>query len=158
MKHAKHLVRVFLLLIVVFSCLEIVRQSVRPATFGELGHFRAAAIDDAKAEPVIYGDVSECASCHEEHVKSLAGSKHSTINCQLCHAPLSTHAAKGEKIADMPINQQAALCLRCHELLPARPADMAQINLAQHMKDQEIKDIDEPGVCLQCHDVHEPDL
>jgi len=158
MEHAKHLIRAVLLILAAAAATVVFLQMMRPASFGALGHFRANAIQDAQAFPAVYGEVQECASCHKEQAETVSKAKHSVINCQMCHGPLSAHADKGQKIADMPIDRYASLCLRCHESLPARPESMKQINLAEHSKNQEIEDIHAEGVCLQCHTVHEPDI
>ena len=158
MEHAKHLVRAFLLILVFSSGFEIFRQSMRPPSFGELGHFRADVIQESQQLPIVYGDFQECGACHKEQMTTLQQSKHGAINCQLCHAPLSLHANAKDKIAEMPGNRSAALCLRCHEALLARPETIRQINLAKHMEDQEIKDIEKDGVCIQCHTAHQPDI
>ncbi len=136
MTHAKHIVRAILLIMLCVGCFEIFRQWMRPESFGELGHFRANAIRDMEELPINYfsGDACNSPSCHESQSKSVKGGKHATIDCQMCHGPLDNHADGEKKLADMPVDHSPDLCLRCHELLPARPVTIKQIDFAEHMK------------------------
>ena len=63
-----------------------------------------------------------------------------------------------EKIADMVIDRSYRLCSRCHQQLKARPADMTQINLAEHLELEPGQTIP-PEACVECHDaeaIHSP--
>lgn len=158
MEHAKHLVRAVLLILVVSAGFEIFRQTMKPASFGIMGHFRADAIAEAQAQPVLLGDSTQCASCHDDVFQVVQAGKHGKIDCQLCHAPVQHHIENDEKIAEMPQNRSAFLCFKCHEKLDGRPPSIQQIDISQHMEEQEITDLRQEGVCLDCHAVHEPNL
>jgi hypothetical protein len=51
----------FAVLAVVFLA---VRQQLVPDTFGEKGHYRAAAVDSIAAYPLQYAGHEECTLCH----------------------------------------------------------------------------------------------
>ncbi|MEW6235217.1 MAG: hypothetical protein AB1656_07500 [Candidatus Omnitrophota bacterium] len=162
MEHAKHLVRAILLILVVLCILELFRQSMRPESYGQSGPFREVAMKEKTALPIVYQDKQLCISCHESKAKTVLASKHGVIDCQICHAPLGRHAAEGakpeEKNEDMAIDRSPELCLRCHQKLTARPEAIKQIDFSKHMIDNELKEELVPGLCLECHSSHEPDL
>ena len=80
--------------------------------------------------------------------------EHRSVSWEVCHAPLATHAAGGEKTADMAVRRTTALCAWCHQRLAARPATFPQVALVEHVTEKggELAE----GICLECHDAHDP--
>ena len=160
MEHAKHIIRALLLIIVVFVCAEVFRQSMIPTGYGEPGHYQAVAISQVQETSIHYVDSRTCASasCHEAEASEVLGDKHASIDCQICHAPLGDHANNDEKLADMTMDRNPALCLRCHERLEARPETLKQISFAEHMEELDMPVSRDEGLCLECHSAHSPEI
>ncbi len=161
MEHTKHLWRAIVILLVVFVGGVVVRHFAMPKSFGLDGPYRYDALNDLKAQAPVHGARTDCRSCHSDVWDNAAQGKHATVNCEVCHAPLTVHAKGDEKIADMPSNRAASLCAYCHQKLRAKPEDMPQIDFMAHLttleaapEDGEIAD----GTCIVCHDVHNPAL
>ena len=80
------------------------------------------------------------------------------MRCEVCHAPLASHVKDGEVIEAMAVNRSYKLCANCHQALKARPADMPQVDLHEHLElryDQPIP----AEACVECHDsegIHSP--
>lgn len=51
-KESEHLVRMALTLAAFVMIFLVIRHAVVPRTFGDLGHYRAAALDDIRARPI----------------------------------------------------------------------------------------------------------
>lgn len=152
--HAKHVVRAALILVLFLVGLLLGRSAFVPASWGEYGSFRASAVPELMAKPVIHGGRASCERCHVGEYETVTGGGHAHVQCEICHAPVSVHAPGDEKIADMPIHRTAELCLGCHQRLEARPASFPQIEPVAHVGEQG----GEPGpaACFDCHDPHEP--
>lgn len=160
MEHTKHIVRAVLLLIVAAVSFVIVRHFLIPQTFGRYGHFRAASVTEHAALSPVHGDVEACADCHDEPSKERSAGKHAAVSCEVCHAPLGVHIRDEEKVASMPVDRTSRLCALCHERLTARRMDFPQVVLRDHLVENgagfsEGEDMKE-GVCLECHNAHNP--
>ena len=87
-----------------------------------------------------------------------AEGKHATVSCEVCHAPLGEFANHGEVMEEarqMPVDRSFKLCGRCHQRLVARPATFPQVVLEDHVAERGA-DMTSEGVCLDCHDAHNP--
>jgi len=152
MTHARHLLRVAALFVLVIAAFLAARHFLVPPSFGKLGHYRAAAVDDLKRLPVRYaGQAGEasCARCHAAQAKLKAGDGHRGILCETCHGALAAHAAapKTGKAGKPPEDAMRGFCGRCHGRSEARPKGFPQQDLGEH----------NPGLaCTQCHDPHRP--
>ena len=105
--------------------------------------------------PLSFAKRGTCGDCHE--IFEIHGkSKHQSVQCQNCHAPLAVHVVDGEMKKLMPINRSPKLCLRCHRTLPSRPKDFPQIVVQDHVGEfeQDLK----LGACIECHQPHNPSL
>ena len=152
--HAKHVIRAALLLIVFLVALVLGRAAFVPETWGDYGPYRASSVPELMAKPVVHGGRASCSDCHPDELEMVADGGHSTLACELCHAPVTTHAANDEKIADMPVHRSQDLCLLCHRELHARPEGFPQIDPAVHLREND----GEPGpeACFDCHEAHAP--
>ena len=91
--HREHLVRVaglFLAGIVVFVALQTL---LIPKGFGLYGHYRAGALDDARARAIAYAGRAACLECHADAADAAKGGGHAGVHCEACHGPLAAHAA-----------------------------------------------------------------
>jgi predicted CXXCH cytochrome family protein len=154
LRHAKHVARAALMLIVGLVAIVLGRSLFVPATWGDHGPYRGANVAEQMALPIQHAGNATCAACHEEQRDDLIGGGHASLECESCHAPVSEHARDEEKIADMPIRREIELCLTCHQELDARPAGFPQIQPKRHVAENEGEFHDQ--VCLDCHEAHVP--
>jgi len=159
MEHTKHIWRATLLIVMLAVAMIVARHFLIPETFGQAGHYRYGSLAEHMQHPVRHGGATACKECHDEEFEVVTGGKHASVQCEVCHAPVSRHIANQEKIADMPIDRSRRLCAYCHRKLRARPKDMPQVSFLEHLVETkalkpgaEIPD----GVCLQCHEAHNP--
>jgi hypothetical protein len=137
-------------LIVVFALAAIALITARallvPATFGELGHYRAAAIDSIVAHEKKFAGQQECALCHSETTERRLVGNHRGVSCESCHGPAAAHVANPmETKPVIPVERE--FCPRCHSYNPSRPTGFPQIDPVAH----------NPLIaCIECHDPHAP--
>jgi len=154
LRHAKHVVRAALMLVVGVVAIVLGRLLFVPATWGQYGAYRGANVAEQMAKPVRHGGNSACAQCHESEHHDLTRGGHASLECESCHAPIADHVLDGEKVADMPIRRGIELCLGCHEELDARPDKFPQIQPSRHVAENEGELHEE--ACLDCHESHWP--
>lgn len=152
--HSKHVIRAFLLLALALIGSLGARALLIPSSFGAHGHFRADNVKEQMDHPVAHGGRESCAKCHAEQHKLVMEHEHKVVNCENCHAPLAVHARGDKKIAAMPKDRKATLCVRCHERLAARPKTHPQVDVLEHLK--EVGETFHPEVCVDCHNPHSP--
>lgn len=158
MEHTKHIWRGTILLLVVMIGIVIGRHFLVPESFGEMGFFRGDALYEFMEKAPEHGAPGACAECHDDIADAKAAGAHARVQCEVCHAPLSTHVREDDKVADMVINRSYRLCAYCHQELVARPAFMPQIDLREHLELSRDAIIPEEA-CLDCHDadgIHSP--
>jgi len=117
-----------------------------PESFGDLGHYRADAVDFVASHELQYAGWQLCAECHEDEVATKNRSFHRTVSCETCHGAARAHAIEED---DEPptLPTRRSLCLTCHSYLPSRPTGFPQIVEQRH----------EPAkLCHKCHDPHDP--
>jgi hypothetical protein len=148
-----HAIRIFLIIGVALVVALVVRSQLVPESFGEIGHYRAAALDEARRFTPRHVGRETCDICHDDVVALHAKDAHATVSCESCHGPGQAHVdAEGEGGIVRPQGQPA--CLVCHQFMPARPGEFAQIVPADHY---EFVGVAEPQTaCTACHDPHEP--
>jgi hypothetical protein len=125
----------------------VLRQRFVPATFGELGHYRAAATESVASREIRYGGSAVCIECHEEHGDIKSHSYHRSLSCEVCHGPASNHAGDPEAHRPAIPRERGEGCLYCHNYLPSRPTGFPQIVETQH---------NPMDSCVSCHDPHDP--
>jgi len=154
MENTKHIIRAVLLLVVIAVAFVFVRHFAIPESFGIYGHYRADSVGEFAAAPPVHGAPGACLDCHEEEGEILSEGKHSSVSCEVCHAPLSSHVKGDERVAEMRMQRSYKLCAWCHEKLVARPKEFPQVVLPNHVIENEGEMTEE--ACLECHDAHNP--
>ncbi len=147
-KEAAHLIRPAIVFLIGLGLFAVARKAVIPPTFGQYGHYRAAALDDIRRKPIHFAGQDACAVCHTDQLKVRNAGLHRTIACEACHGPASIHADDPGK-SKPAITAIAALCTRCHEANPAKPAWFKQVSTASHNAGTS---------CEICHQPHSPKL
>jgi hypothetical protein len=155
MEHTKHIIRFVLLLILAALVFVVVRHFLVPSSFGDYGHYRSDNIAEIAARPLAHGGPGACVECHADDAAWVAEEEHKSVACEVCHAPLATHVAGGEKIADMPMRQTVELCAWCHQRLAARPETFPQVDLVEHVTEK--GGVFAEQICWECHEyAHDP--
>jgi hypothetical protein len=134
---------VFVLLV---GGLVLVRYFLVPPTFGDLGHYRSAAIDSVVAHPIRYAGQQACVECHEDIFEVKEPSLHRSVACEVCHGPAAAHVEDYEEFLP-PAPRERGYCPLCHGYNPSRPTGFPQIDPITH---NPIKP------CIACHDPHQP--
>lgn len=154
--HSKHVFRAAILLLVGLVALVLGRSLFVPDTWGETGWYRGAAVREHREKPVRHGGNEACEMCHEAEYAEHTAGVHAPIHCELCHGPMGLHVdlEEGEKLADMPVRRNRELCELCHREQAARPADFPQIDVREHLQENDVEVT--PTACFDCHDPHSP--
>ncbi len=144
-RDAGHLLRFAGLFVIAFLLFWAIRGFVVPKTFGQYGHYRAAAMDEIAAHPAKFAGHEACETCHSDKAEIKNKGKHEGVNCEACHGPLAAHAA--DPTVTPPKLDTAVLCVRCHAASAARPKNFPQVTAEVHSN----------GVpCETCHQPHSP--
>lgn len=144
---SEHLLRVVLAFALGTLVFVLARTFLVPRSFGEYGHYRANAIAEIAAKPVVFAGHQTCETCHVDIQELKTKGKHATVNCEGCHGALAKHAEDPGAIQP-PKLDTAKLCVRCHEVNGARPQNFPQIVAKDH-NSAELP-------CQTCHQPHSP--
>jgi hypothetical protein len=145
-KDVEHLVRLGALFAAGVLVFTAARAELVPATFGTLGHYRAAAIGDVRATPIVHAGQAACAECHVDVVELRAKARHKGIACESCHGPLAAHAS-GASDAKPARPAATPLCTHCHAANTGKSKRYPTVDITNHAGG-------EP--CLTCHKPHDP--
>ena len=146
LNESEHLIRLVLVLGIGLFIFFVIRWAVVPPSFGKLGHYRAASLDDIMARPIKFAGHATCEACHDEILQTKNQGKHAKVSCEACHGGSAAH------VADPTTNKAvkpdvATLCVRCHEADPAKPKWFPQVVTKDHSQ----------GLpCNTCHNPHRP--
>jgi uncharacterized CHY-type Zn-finger protein len=124
----------------------IVRALLVPEDFGVYGHYRAGALADNRAHPLVFAGRGACAECHDDIVAARKGGRHERVGCEACHGALGAHAF-GQTDAKPARPDPRALCISCHDAKVGKPAGFPQVRVNEHA---------EEGPCTACHQPHNP--
>jgi hypothetical protein len=125
----------------------VVRQRLVPDTFGDAGHYRAAAVDSIAAFPLKYAGHEACTMCHRPIAVKRSASNHSGVSCEVCHGPAADHVAAPGSVKP-PAPRERGFCPLCHGYNSSRPSGFPQIDPVAH----------NPTIpCMTCHDPHAPE-
>ena len=172
--HAKHIFRVGLILFLGLVGVGLGRSFFIPKSWGQGpngGHYRADNLQEQRDKPVRHGGDESCKECHEDEYAAKAADSHAKVRCEVCHAPVVTHALlrdpdapppedpkadrEERKTKDMVTDRTNSLCLRCHGKLLARPKTMPQVEGKKHVEEND--GVWKKEACIECHEApHEP--
>jgi len=138
--------RLSVVLVLLLAAYFAARRVLIPPTFGDRGHYRAAAVDSIEKLPIHYAGREACAMCHPQVVARKAASYHRGVACEVCHGPAVAHTTDpmGHK---PPAPRDRTFCPTCHAYNPARPTGFPQIDPVQH---------NPVAPCVTCHNAHDP--
>lgn len=143
-----HVVRVAVIFLLAVVAFVVLRWWFIPADFGVYGFFRAGAIEDNRAKPLVYAGRAACADCHADVVEVRVGGSHDRIGCEACHGPLAAHAG-GEAVPASAVPDPRVTCIRCHAAKAGKPAGFPQVDVEEHAPE---------GPCSACHQPHRPGI
>jgi hypothetical protein len=154
LRHTKHIFRAFLLLTIFIIALILGRSLFVPDSWGQYGWFRGASVDEHRDLPLKHGGTGSCGECHDGELETLTQGGHSSLQCELCHAPLAAHVVDDEIVAEMAVPENAEFCVQCHQRLVARPHEFPQVLPRQHVEENggEFSET----ACFDCHEPHAP--
>jgi cytochrome c553 len=161
----KHIWRLVLLLGAFAVVAVTIRNILVDKSFYEYGHYRGNAVAEIARDKPKYQGTAYCRSCHAAQFTQWSGGVHNSaslgkiVKCEVCHGPGGGRDRERNYInaATGPIHptnlklvvptDTRALCTLCHERMPARPQQQAQIVIADHAGTQQ---------CTLCHNPHSP--
>ena len=164
----KRLIIAFAVFLLLFL---VLRQVLRPDSFGELGHFRAKAIPENMKREMHYTIADSCTKCHKEIRAEKDKGLHSRLKCEVCHGPGLKHATyagqfkKGELPDSLKLYKPVERkdCAICHQLNAARvKIQFDTINTTMVHQIDPLKhnpgdpDTKEVFKCIDCHNPHQP--
>jgi hypothetical protein len=139
--------RLLAVFVVAFAAFLVARQFLVPDTFGDIGHYRAGAIDSIVAHEKKYAGHQECTLCHSSIAETRLASNHRGVRCEVCHGPAADHVAAPLDVQP-PAPRERGLCVLCHAYNPSRPTGFPQIDPVAH----------NPLLpCMGCHEPHAPE-
>ncbi|MBI4876576.1 MAG: hypothetical protein HY822_18215 [Acidobacteria bacterium] len=142
----QQVVRLGLVFALLIAALLSARWFLVPKTFGQAGHYRAAAVDDVIATKVRYAWREACPMCHPDVAGKNQNGRHRAVACEVCHGAAQAHADAPEKHPAIP--RQRKFCAICHAYDAGRPTGFPQIDSAAHNPAKS---------CLSCHNPHAPE-
>lgn len=142
----KYVIRLIIAFAAFIGIFLVLRHYLTPDSFGDLGHYRADAIDEIKNLPTKYMGRETCVMCHDDIDTVIVKGHHAKINCETCHGPGYLHS-EDPKPENIERNTERKFCGKCHFKNASRPGFMKQIDPAEHNPE---------GECVECHNPHEP--
>jgi len=161
----KHIQRLIFLLVGLAVVAVAARNFLVDKSFYEYGHYRGNAVAEIARDKPKFQGTQYCKSCHAAQFAQWSKGVHDSakigkaVKCEVCHGPGGGRDPEKNYInaATGPLHPKnlklviptdtAALCTLCHEKLPSRPAQQAQIVIADHAGTQQ---------CTLCHNPHSP--
>jgi hypothetical protein len=143
-----HLVRMAGLFAVGITAFVVLRWLLVPADFGVFGHYRAGAVRDNMAPPLVHAGQAACVECHADVAEVRSKGRHARVACESCHGALAAHAS--DPAASKPTRPDPRkTCITCHTSSISKPAAFPQVVPAEHAPE---------GSCAACHAVHNPKI
>jgi len=163
----RHIIRLVILM-VVFGVVAVGAKKFFTAdSFYQYGHYRGNSVAEIASDKPKFKGTAYCESCHAQQFAEWTKGIHNSVDvgkvvkCEVCHgaggerddigmfvnAPTGPDHPKNLKLI-IPTDTRK-LCTLCHEKMPGRPAQQAQIVVADHAGAQQ---------CTVCHNPHSPKL
>ncbi|MBW6492185.1 MAG: hypothetical protein K0B15_13440 [Lentimicrobium sp.] len=164
----KRLIVAFAFFILLFL---VLRQVLKPSSFGDLGHYRADAIQENIDSELHYAGIDNCSKCHEDIHMDKAIGFHANLNCEVCHGPGMKHVLYAGNFTDRQLPDSLLLykpvgrsdCAVCHQVNAARikilfdTIDNSMIRQIDAMTHNPVnKRTNEKLNCIDCHNPHQP--
>jgi cytochrome c553 len=161
----KHGWRLIFLLIGFAVAVVVARNFLVDKSFYEYGHYRGNAVAEIAHDKPKYQGTQYCKSCHAGQFAQWSTGVHDSANigkvvkCEVCHGPgggrdpeknyinATTGPVHPKNLKLVIPTDTRALCTLCHEKMPSRPAQQAQIVIVDHAATQQ---------CTLCHNPHSP--
>jgi cytochrome c553 len=161
----KHVLRLILLLVGLGVVAVAARNFLVDRSFYQYGHYRGDAVAEIARDRPKFQGVAYCQSCHAAQFAQWSKGVHDgadigkVVKCEVCHGPGGGRDPQQDYInaATGPIHPDnlklaiptdtRALCTLCHERMPGRPPQQAQIAVEDHAGTQQ---------CTLCHNPHSP--
>jgi hypothetical protein len=147
-KDREHLFRVAALFLLGTAAFFVLRAFMVPKDFGVYAHYRAGALDDARAHAISYAGQKACVECHADVDDVRKAARHVNLPCESCHGPLARHAS-GEDETKPTRPDGRLTCLVCHTANKSKPKAFPQVLIADHAPE---------GACIECHLPHAPKI
>ncbi len=161
----KHIARLLLLLVAFGVIAVTARNLLVDKSFYEYGHYRGNAVVEIAQDKPKFQGVAYCRTCHAARFAEWSTGVHDrpdigkVVKCEVCHGPGGGRDPQHDYVnaATGPVHPDAlkltvptdtrALCTLCHERMPGRPVQQAQIVIDDHAGTQQ---------CTLCHKPHSP--
>src|SRR5574337_674362 len=143
----QQLSRLLVLFALLIGGLLVARRLLLPKTFGERGHYRAAAVVAIQKQPIRYAGREACAMCHTDIASAHSKARHQTVACEVCHGPAAAHTEAPTE-NPLPAPRKRGYCPLCHGYDLSRPTGFPQIDPVSH---NPLKP------CITCHNPHQPE-
>ena len=143
----QQVIRLAILFLLLGGLLVAARHYLVPETFGELGHYRAAAVTANASRPQVYAGHEVCAACHPDITETHDQARHKSVACEVCHGAGAAHSEAPLDIKP-PAPRERGYCPLCHGYDPSRPTGFPQIDPVLHNPVQP---------CITCHNPHAPE-
>ena len=161
----KHIRRLIFLLVGFAIVAVAARYVLVDKSFYEYGHYRGNAVAEIARDKPKFQGVAYCKSCHAVQFTAWSKGVHDSakigkvVKCEVCHGPGGGRDPEQNFInaATGPIHPKnlkltiptdtRALCTLCHEKMPGRPLQQAQIVVTDHAGAHQ---------CTLCHNPHSP--
>lgn len=161
----KHIARLILLFVVFAAVAVTARNYLTDKSFYEYGHYRGDAVAEIARDKPKYQGAAYCESCHAAQFAEWSKGVHDSIDigkvvkCEVCHGAAGgrdpqqgfVNAATGpvhpNNLKLVVPTDTRAVCTLCHEQMPGRPLQQAQIVIEDHAGTQQ---------CTLCHNPHSP--
>lgn len=167
----QHIKRLIIAFAVVFLLFLVMRQVLRPRSFGEFGHYRPQAIQENMMKEMHYAGSAKCSKCHDEMHNDKALGFHAQLKCEVCHGPGLKHVLFADLFKDGKLPDSLLLnkpdqrkdCAICHEENPARikilfdTIDNTMIHQVNTLKHNPVDRSTKESIrCIECHNPHQP--
>ena len=161
----KHIVRLILVIMGFAVVAVAARNYLTDKSFYEYGHYRGDAIPEIARDIPKYQGVAYCKSCHAAQFAEWSEGVHDSadigkvVKCEVCHGPAggrdpqqgfinaTTGPLHPTSLKLVVPTDTRVLCTLCHEKMPGRPLQQAQIVIKDHAGTQQ---------CTLCHNPHSP--
>ena len=175
-RNTRHVWILLFLILVGGAGFQTIRTALIPATFGQQGPYRAAALETIAAQPSVFPADTVCHECHEDVQEERAESLHVAVACVHCHGLARNHIAQARKAAesqsesidpaeewdgkfpsaiDLFVTQDRNTCLVCHDAVVGMPEDARKIDVAEHLEENEAEEPESRETCFECHGGHD---